>query len=217
MQPLSLSVVPRPLRLHGQAYRIDHILGFFRIWEIPGHGVSGLLGKFSPAVPLHIHELEARGISDTGRLTRPYITSGLLQAAFGEGWDAVVRACPTTRPLRGWLSPLGAPPGRGVRGRARPAWNSCPTVCARWSPQPAASWSAHGAYAPLPSPSPAAPLVLHPWVMRAAWCDSCAGVALPGARNGGVRRRRPVASAAGVRHGGANKKCERLCTGRALL
>ena len=26
------------------AYRIDHILGFFRIWQIPAHGVTGLLG-----------------------------------------------------------------------------------------------------------------------------------------------------------------------------
>jgi 4-alpha-glucanotransferase len=27
-----------------QAYRIDHILGFFRIWEIPGHCVTGISG-----------------------------------------------------------------------------------------------------------------------------------------------------------------------------
>ncbi len=26
------------------AYRIDHVLGFFRIWEIPIHSVHGLLG-----------------------------------------------------------------------------------------------------------------------------------------------------------------------------
>ncbi len=34
------------------AYRIDHILGFFRIWEIPAGVSSGLLGHFSPALPL---------------------------------------------------------------------------------------------------------------------------------------------------------------------
>lgn len=26
------------------AYRIDHVLGFFRIWEIPGHCTSGEQG-----------------------------------------------------------------------------------------------------------------------------------------------------------------------------
>lgn len=34
------------------AYRIDHVLGFFRIWEIPSSDVYGLLGHFSPALPL---------------------------------------------------------------------------------------------------------------------------------------------------------------------
>ena len=38
------------------AYRIDHILGFFRIWEIPMHAVHGLLGQFRPR-PAH----DARG------------------------------------------------------------------------------------------------------------------------------------------------------------
>ena len=35
----------RQLSLYFQAYRIDHILGFFRIWEIPRHRVSGLMGE----------------------------------------------------------------------------------------------------------------------------------------------------------------------------
>ena len=34
------------------AYRIDHILGFFRIWEIPMHAVHGLLGQFDPSLPM---------------------------------------------------------------------------------------------------------------------------------------------------------------------
>lgn len=34
------------------AYRIDHILGFFRIWEIPGDCSSGILGRFRPSIPL---------------------------------------------------------------------------------------------------------------------------------------------------------------------
>ena len=40
------------------AYRIDHILGFFRIWEIPKTAKSGLLGHFSPALPLSVEEIE---------------------------------------------------------------------------------------------------------------------------------------------------------------
>jgi 4-alpha-glucanotransferase len=45
------------------AYRIDHLLGFFRIWEIPGHTKSGLLGHFNPAMPLTVEEINAAGIS----------------------------------------------------------------------------------------------------------------------------------------------------------
>jgi 4-alpha-glucanotransferase len=43
------------------AYRIDHILGFFRIWEIPKTAKSGLLGHFSPALPLSEEEIEGFG------------------------------------------------------------------------------------------------------------------------------------------------------------
>ena len=43
------------------AYRIDHILGFFRIWEIPKTAKSGLLGHFSPALPLSVEEIENQG------------------------------------------------------------------------------------------------------------------------------------------------------------
>ena len=43
------------------AYRIDHILGFFRIWEIPKTTKSGLLGHFSPALPLSEEEIEGFG------------------------------------------------------------------------------------------------------------------------------------------------------------
>ncbi|MBQ6771216.1 MAG: 4-alpha-glucanotransferase [Bacteroidales bacterium] len=43
------------------AYRIDHILGFFRIWEIPKAAKSGLLGHFSPALPLSVEEIENQG------------------------------------------------------------------------------------------------------------------------------------------------------------
>lgn len=44
------------------AYRIDHILGFFRIWEIPIEYKGGLMGHFSPSIPLSIAEIEGWGI-----------------------------------------------------------------------------------------------------------------------------------------------------------
>ncbi len=67
------------------ALRIDHILGFFRIWEMPLDSVQGLLGHFSPALPLHRHEIEARlGWFDHGRLCAPYIRWHVLEAIFGK-------------------------------------------------------------------------------------------------------------------------------------
>lgn len=45
------------------AFRIDHILGFFRIWEIPLGIKSGLLGHFNPALPYSADELRGRGFN----------------------------------------------------------------------------------------------------------------------------------------------------------
>ena len=39
------------------AYRIDHVLGFFRIWQIPVDALHGLLGIFHPALPFTPEEL----------------------------------------------------------------------------------------------------------------------------------------------------------------
>ena len=45
------------------AFRIDHILGFFRIWSIPLNAVEGIMGRFVPAIPIHVNELYHNGIS----------------------------------------------------------------------------------------------------------------------------------------------------------
>ncbi|KAI4300935.1 hypothetical protein L6164_034261 [Bauhinia variegata] len=71
------------------AYRIDHILGFFRIWELPDHAMTGLIGKFRPSIPLSLEELEREGIWDFNRLSRPYIRQEHLQEKFGASWTFV--------------------------------------------------------------------------------------------------------------------------------
>jgi len=66
------------------AFRIDHILGFFRIWEIPFHCVTGLLGRFNPALPLAKTELTVQGVWDIDRLCEPYIRWHLIEQIFGD-------------------------------------------------------------------------------------------------------------------------------------
>jgi len=44
------------------AYRIDHILGFFRIWEIPYPLDGGKAGHFNPVLSLDIEEIESYGL-----------------------------------------------------------------------------------------------------------------------------------------------------------
>ncbi|GAB4851804.1 4-alpha-glucanotransferase dpe2 [Ancistrocladus abbreviatus] len=71
------------------AYRIDHILGFFRIWELPEHAMTGLVGKFRPSIPLSQEELEKEGIWDFDRLRRPYIRQEHLEEKFGSSWTVI--------------------------------------------------------------------------------------------------------------------------------
>ncbi|MFT3705536.1 MAG: 4-alpha-glucanotransferase [Agriterribacter sp.] len=67
------------------AFRIDHILGFFRIWSIPSHAVEGIMGHFEPAIPIHINEFAKRGITfEYDRFCNPYITDAVLFELLGE-------------------------------------------------------------------------------------------------------------------------------------
>ena len=67
------------------AYRIDHVLGFFRIWEIPVDAVHGLLGQFSPALPMSREEIEAYGLKFQDELfLEPFIMDWVLERVFKE-------------------------------------------------------------------------------------------------------------------------------------
>lgn len=72
------------------AYRIDHILGFFRIWEIPLDAVQGLLGHFNPALPYWAEEISRAGIPfDEERMVKPFIHENFLTDIFGDYTEEV--------------------------------------------------------------------------------------------------------------------------------
>jgi len=74
------------------AYRIDHILGFFRIWEIPLHSVQGLLGYFNPALPYTRDEVQSFGLYfNDDRFLKPFIRKHFLADFFGEYSEEVER------------------------------------------------------------------------------------------------------------------------------
>lgn len=73
------------MALYFDAYRIDHILGFFRIWEIPTHAIHGLLGYFNPALPYSADELREAGFDTAeGHYTLPEATDPVLDELFGD-------------------------------------------------------------------------------------------------------------------------------------
>ena len=62
------------------AFRIDHILGFFRIWSIPVHAIQGIMGRFVPCLPVHINEFGEKGIwFDYQRYCRPFINDQVIE------------------------------------------------------------------------------------------------------------------------------------------
>ena len=65
-------------------FRIDHILGFFRIWSIPLNAVEGISGHFVPAIPVRINEFFQNNISfEFARYCKPYITDKILYELLG--------------------------------------------------------------------------------------------------------------------------------------
>ncbi|MFT4202803.1 MAG: 4-alpha-glucanotransferase [Chitinophagaceae bacterium] len=67
------------------AIRIDHVLGFFRIWSIPVEQEQGLLGYFQPSLPIDETEFAQWNIPfDYDRYCTPFINTQLLVAVFGD-------------------------------------------------------------------------------------------------------------------------------------
>ena len=61
------------------AYRIDHVLGFFRIWEIPTHSVHGLLGQFQPSLGMTVDEIRMYGLQwNEEQFLNPLITDWIV-------------------------------------------------------------------------------------------------------------------------------------------
>ena len=71
--------------------RIDHILGFFRIWEIPVDYIQGLCGHFRPALPLSVEEINTYGFVFDKRYIKPRIQHRFLIDLFGEKVDKVAK------------------------------------------------------------------------------------------------------------------------------
>ncbi len=70
------------------AFRIDHILGFFRIWSIPMNAVEGIMGHFEPCIPVYINEFHERNIwFDYHRYTKPFINDQVLYEVAGSEAD----------------------------------------------------------------------------------------------------------------------------------
>jgi len=76
------------------ALRIDHILGFFRIWQIPTNQTEGTMGLFNPRLPYSRQELANFGLhGDLRRYLEPYIHGHFLREMFGEDTEFIVENC----------------------------------------------------------------------------------------------------------------------------
>ncbi len=80
----------KALEQYFDAMRIDHILGFFRIWRMPISATQGILGYFYPAVPVTLEEFSSRGLHfDRDRFCKPYINDQILWDYFGDERDNI--------------------------------------------------------------------------------------------------------------------------------
>ncbi len=81
----------RKMAEYFDAYRIDHVLGFFRIWQIPVSQTKGLMGYFSPALPMNYDEITSYGFNfDYHRHACPYIRYYQIREMFGDDAEYVM-------------------------------------------------------------------------------------------------------------------------------
>lgn len=90
------------MSIYFDAFRVDHILGFFRIWQIPNEQDEGIMGHLYPSVPVHINEFSEKGIwFNHNRFCKPYITDSILKELFGDEASWVKTNCLTIED--GWI------------------------------------------------------------------------------------------------------------------
>jgi 4-alpha-glucanotransferase len=78
------------MAIYFDAFRIDHILGFFRIWSIPISQTEGIMGHFEHAIPVHRVEFDERNIYfDKDRYTKPFINDAVLWEYFGPETETI--------------------------------------------------------------------------------------------------------------------------------
>ena len=97
------------------AYRIDHVLGFFRVWSIPADDFTGYLGHFTPCASASRERLHEVGL-DNARirwLAEPHIPGAALAERLGDEMDALADRC--LRRIEGEDIYLFAPTIRGER------------------------------------------------------------------------------------------------------
>ncbi len=114
----------RKMAEYFDAYRIDHVLGFFRIWQIPMDAVHGLLGYFNPALPYSVEELRYNYDFwiNTDLHTRPYIMDYFVEDFFGPY---------TAETLRVYMDDLG-----GGRHALKPEFNTQRKIADYFAKQP---------------------------------------------------------------------------------
>jgi len=89
-------------------FRIDHILGFFRIWQIPANQIEGIMGHLNPSTPIYVNEFADKGLwLDYNRFCKPYITDAILSDFFGDEASWVKVNCLQIED--GWIFRLQTP------------------------------------------------------------------------------------------------------------
>lgn len=76
------------------AVRIDHILGFFRIWQIPKNQHSGLLGFFYPSIPLDYNTVNGclNDGWDIDYLSKPIVHEDYARKLLGCYFEKVIES-----------------------------------------------------------------------------------------------------------------------------